>query len=56
MLYVVVYSGLTDSGSNEVVEHVYSKEIRGDNNCYCETRDRDNYFIFFLLGRGNIQK
>jgi len=54
MLNVAVYRGLTDAGSrliNEVVEHFYSKEIRGENNCYCETRDRDNYFIFFLLGR-----
>jgi hypothetical protein len=59
MLNMVVYRGLTDAGSrliNEVVEHFYSKEIRGENNRYCETRDRDYYFIFFLVGRVEIQK
>jgi hypothetical protein len=52
MLNVVVYRGLTDAGSrltNEVVEHFYSKEILGEDNCYCETRERDNYFIYFLM-------
>jgi hypothetical protein len=59
MLNVVVYRGLTNAGSRlikEVVEHFFSapKEIRGEDDCYCETRDRDNYLIFFLLGRVEI--
>jgi hypothetical protein len=42
MLNVVMYRGLTDAGSrliNEVVGHFYSKEIQGEDNCYCETRE-----------------